>query len=64
MEISDLPDEMVGQVQQWLPRPALKEAVLVSRLWRKEGEDPSLWKWCKVTVYKRDDIDNLAIRRI
>jgi hypothetical protein len=33
----------VGKILQWLAIRDLKRAVLVSRLWRQEGEAPGLW---------------------
>ena len=64
MEINDLPAEMLEQVHRRLPPSALKNAVLVCQLWRAVGEEPTLWKWCTVTVYSRVDIENLASRRL
>jgi len=47
-----------------LPPQDLMMAVLVNSKWRTIGEDPSLWKWCSVTVHNRNDINNLSIRRL
>ena len=43
---------------------ALKNAVLVDKLWRDVGEDPALWDWCRVAVYSKEDINNLFIKRL
>ena len=43
---------------------ALKNAVLVDKLWRDVGEDPALSDWCRVAVYSKEDINNLFIKRL
>ena len=43
---------------------ALKNAVLVDKLWRDVEEDPALWDWCRVAVYSKEDINNLFIKRL
>ena len=64
MEINELPAEMLRQVLLRLSPSALKEAVMVSQLWRAVGEEPILWECFKVTVYSKEDITNLASRRL
>ena len=64
VEISDLPGEMLMSVFSWVPPKELKNVVLVSKRWRKIGEDPSLWSGCRFTVNNRDDITKLSIRRL
>jgi len=46
-----------------LPPRDLKIVVLVNTKWRDLGEDPSLWKWCRVRVNKWVHIKHLSMRR-
>jgi len=59
-KIDDLPAEKLVEVFQRLPPSSLKDAILVSRRWKNVGDYPALWKWCKVTVYSKEDVKNLG----
>jgi len=52
------------RILRLLPPVDLKMAVLVCSLWRRRGEDPSLWKWCRVLVLNRANINDLSIKRL
>ena len=64
LEINSLPRDMLMEVFRWLPPRDIKMAVLVSKKWMSLAEDPNLWKWTKVTVKNRDDINMLFGKRI
>ena len=64
LEINSLPRDMLMEVFRWLPPRDIKMAVLVSKKWMSLAEDPNLWKWTKVTVQNRDDINMLFGKRI
>jgi len=64
MEINALPAEMLIKVFSFVPVRDRKNVVLVSKRWREVGEDPSLWTWCRIRVYSKDDIHNLSMRRL
>ena len=64
LEINSLPRDMLMEVFRWLPPQDIKMAVLVSKKWMSLAEDPNLWKWTKVTVKNRDDINMLFGKRI
>lgn len=45
------------------PPRDLKMAVLVCRMWRTRGEDPNLWKWCRVKLCPCS-INKLFVQRL
>ena len=63
-QIKNLPAEMMMRIFRLLSPQDLKMVVLVSKLWRKMGEHPSLWTWCSVRVANRSDLGKLGIRRL
>ena len=42
--IDSIPEELLYKIFKWLPVKDLCNAILVSKHWRKIGEDPVLWK--------------------
>ena len=42
--IDHIPEEILVKIFEWLPVRDLCNAILVSKYWRKIGEDPVLWK--------------------
>ena len=56
--------EMLKEVHRRLTPSSLKQAVLVDKRWKDVGQDPDLWEWCRVAVYRKEDIDNLSIKRL
>ena len=42
--IDNIPEELLFKIFNWLPVKDLCNAILVSKYWRKIGEDPVLWK--------------------
>jgi len=54
LEVQNLPVEIVKQIFNKLCLRDLCSAVLVSRLWRNIGQDPSLWKYFPVRLKSSD----------
>jgi len=54
LEVQNLPVEIVKQIFNKLCLRDLCSAVLVSRLWRNIGQDPSLWKYFPVRLKSTD----------
>jgi len=64
IEIDGLPAEMLIRIFHCLPPRDRKKIVLVSKIWRDIGEDPTLWNWCRVVVRQKGDINSFSIRRL
>jgi len=62
--ITDLPNELVSGIFQFLGPKDMKSAVLVCKSWSEIGEKPSFWTWALVTVNTKDDIYKLKIPRL
>lgn len=59
-----VPVEFFFKAFDLLPPRDLKMASMVCKRWNNATGCPSLWKWCKITVRNRDDINNLSTRRL
>ena len=44
MQFQLIPDEILINIFTCLPYPTLSQAMLVSRMWRRVGQDPRLWE--------------------
>ena len=62
--VQDLPVEIIFRILKLLTPKDLKMAVLVCKRWREVGEDPSLWKWCKITLNSKHDLGKLFVARL
>jgi len=62
--ITDLPNELVSGIFQFLGPKDMKSAVLVCKSWSEIGEKPSFWTWALVTVNNKDDLYKLKIPRL
>jgi len=62
--ITDLPNELVSGIFQFLGPKDMKSAVLVCKSWSEIGEKPSFWTWALVTVNTKDDLYKLKIPRL
>ena len=60
----NLPTEILFRIFQLLSPKDLKTVVLVCKLWRDLGEDPSFWTWSVVKIDSEEDFQKLNIGRL
>jgi len=62
--ISDLPNEVLLSILQYLHPQEMKSAVLVCKSLSEMGGEPKFWTWAVVTVSTKDDLQKLKVPRL